>query len=110
MHLAQVQHLGRPVILLKINVCCVIGTPGREQTFVPKPLKICRYAGSARTGDEQITAKLKIKSLQLRIALQRIGVIAQLNISRQRCYTLWSGAQINFHPVEKPLVVSFMAC
>ena len=75
MELAEVGGLGRPVVLLKVDVHRVVGAPRRQQVFVPESLQVGGHSFGARTGYHQIASVLEIELLQVRILLVHVGIL-----------------------------------
>ncbi|OPZ66351.1 MAG: hypothetical protein BWY83_02903 [bacterium ADurb.Bin478] len=59
--------LRRPIVHLQIDIGMIIGIPRRRHGFIPLALQVGGQTTGPRTGDEQVTAILKIKRHQRRI-------------------------------------------
>ena len=106
---AQPDHLGRPVILLQIDVDRIIATPRRVHALAPEPLQVRRDAGRPGRTDQQIAAVLEIEGLQFRVGPGILRIQAQLLIRRKRPQLLGRPAQVQRDAIEKRPVVLQMA-
>ena len=64
MHLAEIQHFSRPIVLLGIDVHGIVRAPRGLVILIPQALEIHRNAGSTGCGYHKIPSELEIEFLQ----------------------------------------------
>ena len=81
-HLRQRSRLGRPVVLLHVDITRIVARPWRQYRLVPQSLQVGRHVGRARATDQQIAAILKIEGFEFRVKATLVDVLTQLYVSR----------------------------
>ena len=99
MHLAEIQHFGRPIILFCIDVYGIVRTPRSVIVLVPQPLKVHRHARCAGCGNHQIPSELEVEFLQARVFGP--GRIGQKSVIRCQCIPPGRVAKVQVNPVEE---------
>ena len=61
MHLAEIQHFGRPIVLLGIDVHGIVRAPRGLVILIPESLEIHRNAGSPGCGYYKIPSELEVE-------------------------------------------------
>ena len=97
--LREVEHLGRPIVLLGVDIDCIVTVPRRSEIIVPYTLQIHRHAHSTRGRNHQVTTKLEVEHLEV-VILCASGHSLQTLVGRQRRH-LALCAQLHIYSVEE---------
>ena len=100
----QITGFRRPIVHFGIDVDRIFALPRGIQTVIPNPLKVGRLRTGTRAADQQIATKLIVERRQLRIIACR--KLCDTLIGRK--FNGFARAEIQFHTVEKRLIVRQM--
>ena len=64
MHLTEIQHFGRPIVLLGIDVHGIVRAPRGLVILIPQPLEVHRDARRAGCGYHKIPSELEVEFLE----------------------------------------------
>ncbi len=108
MHLGETGRLGRPVILLQVDVDGVVAAPRRFHAFVPQTLQVRRDPFRPGRGDQKISSVLIVKRFQLRVRFAEVRVTLELDVGGKDADGVWRRAQVDGDAVEQALVIRFV--
>ena len=112
-HLGQIGRKGGPIVLFEVDVHGVVTAPRRPEMGCPQSLQVGRNARSARAADEQVTAILEIKGLQIAVVGARsvafeVGIVFE-HLLRIHIVVECRTAETELHTGEETAIVGHMA-